>query len=61
MEWVFGHMEDADFNDPVPAAAAAAAGAAVAGAGAAAAPNPESVMMLTSMGFTVGRCRITLL
>jgi hypothetical protein len=25
MEWVFGHMEDPDFNDPLPAAAPAAA------------------------------------
>jgi ubiquitin carboxyl-terminal hydrolase 5/13 len=46
MEWVFAHMEDPDFNDPVVPAAAAAAPA----AGAAA--DPESVMMLTSMGFS---------
>ena len=40
MEWVFAHMEDPDFNDPVvPAAATAAAPAAAAGADAA--PDPE--------------------
>jgi hypothetical protein len=27
MEWVFAHMEDPDFNDPLPPPAAAAAGA----------------------------------
>lgn len=48
MEWVFAHMEDADFNDPVPAAAAATP----APPGAPAAVDPESMMMLNSMGFS---------
>ncbi|KAK9828649.1 hypothetical protein WJX72_001313 [[Myrmecia] bisecta] len=48
MEWVLGHMEDADFNDPLPAPSATTAAA----AGGSPEANPESVMMLTSMGFT---------
>ena len=43
MEWVFAHMEDADFNDPIPDPSAAVP--------AQNDPSPESVMMLTSMGF----------
>ena len=45
MEWVFAHMEDADFNDPIPdpSSTSSAAAATVA--------DPESVAMLTSMGF----------
>jgi len=43
MEWVFAHMEDADFNDPIPEQSAVAPPRAEA--------DPESVMMLTSMGF----------
>ena len=50
MEWVLAHMEDADFNDPLPAPAAAA-GAAAAPASAKAA-DPDSLAMLTGMGFT---------
>lgn len=45
MNWVLGHMEDADFNDPLPNASSsdgAPEGAA----------DPESIMMLVSMGFT---------
>ncbi len=49
MEWVLGHMEDADFNDPLPAPAAAAAPPQQ---NSAAAPDPGSVAMLASMGFT---------
>ena len=46
-EWVFAHMEDPDFNDPVlPVEAASAEVPSAEG------PNPESLMMLTSMGFT---------
>lgn len=50
MEWVLAHMDDQDFNDPLPAPAPAA--------GAAAAPSiakaadPDSLAMLTGMGFT---------
>ena len=45
MNWVLGHMEDAAFNDPLPHSSSpdgAPEGAA----------DPESVMMLVSMGFT---------
>jgi len=49
MEWVLAHMEDADFNDPLPSPAAGGdtQQAAEAGAG-----DPESVALLSSMGFT---------
>ena len=50
MEWVLGHMEDADFNEPLPDPSAAAQPSAAPAAEAAA--DPESVMMLVSMGFT---------
>jgi ubiquitin carboxyl-terminal hydrolase 5/13 len=39
-EWIFGHMEDADFNEPLTQESSKPA------------PNPETVLMLTSMGFT---------
>ena len=48
MEWVFAHMGDADFNDPLPAPGAAPAAAAAGPA----APSPETLSMLTAMGFT---------
>lgn len=53
MNWIFEHMEDADFNDaPVlPNAAASQAPAGGAG-GAAVTADPEAVSMLTSMGYT---------
>ena len=46
-EWVFVHMEDANFNEPIQAAAADAPAAAAAAAG----PDPEALMTLSSMGF----------
>lgn len=54
MNWVLEHMGDADFNDPLPAPGAAAAAPAASGAGEAGggAADPESLMMLTSLGFT---------
>lgn len=55
MEWVLGHMEDANFNEPLPQPSEAAAPAQASTAGAAdsgPAADPESVMMLVSMGFT---------
>jgi ubiquitin carboxyl-terminal hydrolase 5/13 len=53
MEWVFSHMEDPDFNDPLPPPAPVAAAAPVSGTAAAEqVADPESVAMLTSMGFT---------
>ena len=48
-EWVLAHMEDADFNDPLPEpAAAGSAPTAEADSGA----DAESVALLSSMGFT---------
>ena len=47
MEWVFAHMEDSDYNDPLPEAPAAAGG----GGGEAPPADPESVQMLCAMGF----------
>lgn len=44
-EWIFAHMEDADFNDPLPEPGAAAPSGE-------AEVNPETLMMLTSMGFS---------
>ena len=47
-EWVFAHMEDADFNEPLPPPGAGAGG----GGGAVVAADPEAVAMLGGMGFT---------
>eukprot|EP00621_Florenciella_sp_RCC1693_P016503 CAMPEP_0182531890 /NCGR_PEP_ID=MMETSP1323-20130603/10212_1 /TAXON_ID=236787 /ORGANISM="Florenciella parvula, Strain RCC1693" /LENGTH=833 /DNA_ID=CAMNT_0024741539 /DNA_START=51 /DNA_END=2548 /DNA_ORIENTATION=- len=54
MEWIFAHMEDADFNEPLPPPGTTPPADAATGAGAAGGdgPNPEHVMMLTSMGFS---------
>lgn len=54
MEWVLSHMEDANFNDPIAEPSQAAPQASATGAVEAppAAADPESVMMLVSMGFT---------
>jgi ubiquitin carboxyl-terminal hydrolase 5/13 len=56
MNWIFEHMEDADFNDPpvLPSAGGASA-AAAAGAAAVVSVDPEAMMMLTSMGYTEGQ------
>ena len=56
MEWVFAHMEDPDFNDPLPPPGAAAESAAGGGGGGGggggdAAPDAASVEMLAGMGF----------
>ena len=61
-DWVFAHMEDPDFNDPLPAPGqqqAAAAGAAAGGAAATsgAGPSAESLEMLGSMGFSERQAR----
>lgn len=60
-EWLFGHMEDADINDPLPAAAATAAPASpsVSQAGNDAV-STDSVAQLESMGFDAARCRYAL-
>ena len=54
MEWVFAHMEDADFNEPLPppGARAAASPPVLAAAGAAAEDNPAHVATLAGMGFS---------
>lgn len=45
MEWILSHMDDADLNDPIPEPSAASDPEAYSA-------NPESVSMLSSMGFT---------
>ena len=45
MEWILSHMDDADLNDPIPEPSVASAIDAYSA-------KPESVMMLSSMGFT---------
>lgn len=55
MEWMLGHMDDADLNDAMPDPSAPSSATYVA--------DPESVAMLTSMGFTdrqVGLCPLCL-
>lgn len=44
MDWVLSHMQDPDFNEPLPTASSSL--------GPAYKPDPESLVMLTSMGFT---------
>lgn len=43
MEWIFSHMEDADFNDPLPTSSPSGSPSC----------NPEHIEMLSSMGFTI--------
>lgn len=54
MEWVLNHMEDADFNDPLPDSTRND------GASATVHVSDESVVMLTSMGFTQEQARVAL-
>ena len=49
MEWVLSHMEDPDFNKPLPAPSSAPAAAPQQRSQAA---DPEQVAMLGAMGFT---------
>jgi ubiquitin carboxyl-terminal hydrolase 5/13 len=54
MEWVFAHMEDADFNDPIVAEAPSAAvesGVAV---------DAEAISTLSAMGFTADQAAVAL-
>ncbi|QDZ24098.1 ubiquitinyl hydrolase [Chloropicon primus] len=53
MEWILQHMEDADFNDPI-------RGTGVQVGGPPAGHSQESIMMLTSMGFTERQCNAAL-
>jgi len=48
--WMFGHMEDPDFNDPLPAPAAAATAAAGAGGGGKPAISEDAIQMLCGIG-----------
>ena len=52
MEWVLAHMEDADFNDPLPVPSAADSTQPAGGASGAGGADPQSVALLSSMGFT---------
>ncbi len=45
MEWILSHMDDADLNDPIAESSGVPEHEAYSA-------NPESVTMLTSMGFT---------
>ena len=45
MEWILSHMDDADLNDPIPGPSTSSQLETYAA-------NPESVVMLSSMGFT---------
>jgi len=53
-EWIFAHMQDADFNDPPSTESAPAQGSGGPEV------NPETVMMLTSMGFSEEHVRAVL-
>eukprot|EP00037_Helgoeca_nana_P028304 m.332262 g.332262 ORF g.332262 m.332262 type:complete len:822 (-) comp27727_c1_seq35:2829-5294(-) len=55
-EWIFGHMEDSDFNDPLPAP-----GAADSGASGSSEPSAELIGNLTMLGFTDEQARAALL
>ena len=50
MEWVLSHMEDPDFNEPLPASSSPQAPAQQQSSQKAA--DPEQVSMLGAMGFT---------
>ena len=52
MEWVLSHMEDPDFDEPLPATGAAPAPAAAPPQPRSQAADPEQVAMLGAMGFT---------
>ena len=52
MNWVFEHMDDADFNDPLPVAAAASAAATASDGAGAGDADPEHVGLLMSLGFS---------
>eukprot|EP00039_Didymoeca_costata_P011499 m.161936 g.161936 ORF g.161936 m.161936 type:complete len:804 (+) comp15194_c0_seq3:191-2602(+) len=49
-EWIFSHMEDADFNSPLEEEKPAATG-----------PSEESIVLLTSLGFTAEQARAALI
>ncbi len=51
MGWVFEHMEDPDFNEPLPAVTDAGA------AGSDPEPDPEAVATLASLGYSQAQAR----
>ncbi len=58
MNWVLEHMEDPDFNEPPPVSSSATSSIA---AHAHPAIDVESVMMLSSMGYTEDQCTVALI
>lgn len=50
MEWLFGHMEDPDIDDPLVVAPAS-------GSGGASADEPEKIELLCGMGFSIPQAR----
>lgn len=56
MNWLFGHMEDADIDDPLSEAGLAAA-AAGAGAGGSGEPSEDQIARITDMGFTAAQAK----
>ncbi len=59
MEWVLAHMGDPDFNDPLSAPAAPGASASEAAPSSAKTADPDSLAMLTGMGFTHQQVRLS--
>ncbi len=60
-EWVFAHMEDPDFNDPLPAALAGSAAPAGGAGGSGGDPvDAEAVGVLAGMGFTAPQAEAAL-
>jgi len=55
-EWVFAHMEDADFNDPLPPPGSSGQAGGGGGGGGPEA-SPEAIEMLSAMGFTERQAR----
>jgi ubiquitin carboxyl-terminal hydrolase 5/13 len=50
MEWLFGHMEDPDIDDPIQATTAS-------GTGGGPEPSQEQIAMLADMGFSFPQAR----
>ena len=57
MEWVLSHMEDPDFNDPLPASSSSQAPAPAQQQSSQKAADPEQLSMLEAMGFTPQQVR----
>ncbi|EFN51528.1 hypothetical protein CHLNCDRAFT_33094 [Chlorella variabilis] len=58
--WVFDHIEDPDFNDPLPASGKASTGGVAGGGPGAPEPSAESLSTLGDMGFNERQARIAL-